>query len=86
VNVLHQIELVEKNVLAYNVKTVQSTYKQSASLETIQRNLTVEKPSLKKNTVTARNLIASNDTVNAIALESAAHLLVNAKTAKTVRQ
>lgn len=85
-NVLHQIGFVEKNVHAYLVKIVQRIYKLLALIGTSQRTLTEEKPSLRKNTVTARNLIVSSAIVNAIVLGLDAHHLVNARTVKTGRQ
>lgn len=85
-NVLHQIGLVEKNVHAYLAKIVQRIFKLSALRGMSPRTLTEEKLSLKKNTVTARNLIVSSAIVNATVLESDAHLLVNARTVKTGRQ
>jgi len=77
---------VEKNVHAYLVKIVQRIYKLLALIGTSQRTLTKEKPSLRKNTVTARNLIVSSAIVNAIVLGLDAHHLVNVRTVKTERQ
>lgn len=85
-NVLLRIELVEKNVHACLVKIVQRIYKLLALIGMSRRTLTGEKLSLKKNTVTARNLIVSSATVNVTVLGLDAHFLVNARTAKTERQ
>ena len=71
---------------AYLVKIVQRIYKLLALIGTSQRILTEEKPSLMKNTVTARNLIVSSAIVNAIVLGLDAHHLVNARIVKTERQ